>query len=595
MFAILATIIILLIVALYLLVYYQHPDDHNDAWGPKFVVLFGFVLAGWTVMLFPLDVANNEGYSGKHIPADFPAVAKNTKRMSSHFISFFIISFLFPLPDAICIASMIWTGCDGYDTKFCGGLNMEAFWDAIFWLIPIWVFVLIPFSTFFYEADDGTLMMGTAYGANHVRKSRLASACCYQLFVFVIVGAFFLIMYLVFNETNIPVEDYQSTLTIRQLLNSDQNVHDYPDLVDSTGNPNATFTVNGLADMDADDARFYGSVANTGSETLTLQVSVSVFFGGLMAWLGWWLFSLFGGVGLAAMPMDLILTYRDRPRHLDPVEFAEAQMSLRERVNELVDIGELIKIEREQKASAGIVTSGWSLDGDKRKAARDENQAILGFKQAFFLLEKDVEDFQAMSSNYENYNPLIPYISLVLGVCACIMSVFWFLHIIIYVYPDPPLAPFLNNYFEWFDNWFPLFGVLSVALFTSYLLFCAVKGCFKFGVRFMFFQIHPMRVGKTYMSSFMFNIALVLLCALPVVQFAQEAFSEYAAYSTIRQIFGVQVQYLDFFQWFFTKKIFIYILMGVAFLSGLYLWCRPRDQAANPEALRDRLKAHRQG
>ena len=78
MFAILATIIILLIVALYLLVYYQHPDDHNDAWGPKFVVLFGFVLAGWTVMLFPLDVANNEGYSGTHRPADTPAVAKNT-------------------------------------------------------------------------------------------------------------------------------------------------------------------------------------------------------------------------------------------------------------------------------------------------------------------------------------------------------------------------------------------------------------------------------------------------------------------------------------------------------------------------------------
>jgi LMBR1 domain-containing protein 1 len=31
---------------------------------PKVVVLLGFVLAGATVLLLPLDVANNEGYAG---------------------------------------------------------------------------------------------------------------------------------------------------------------------------------------------------------------------------------------------------------------------------------------------------------------------------------------------------------------------------------------------------------------------------------------------------------------------------------------------------------------------------------------------------
>ena len=56
--------VILLIIGLYLLVYYQHPDDHNTAYFPKLVVLLGFVLAGATVLLLPLDVANNEGYAG---------------------------------------------------------------------------------------------------------------------------------------------------------------------------------------------------------------------------------------------------------------------------------------------------------------------------------------------------------------------------------------------------------------------------------------------------------------------------------------------------------------------------------------------------
>jgi LMBR1 domain-containing protein 1 len=57
---------ILLIGGFYLLVYYQHPDDHNEAWIPKLVVLLGFVLAGGTVLLLPLDVANNEGYAGTY-------------------------------------------------------------------------------------------------------------------------------------------------------------------------------------------------------------------------------------------------------------------------------------------------------------------------------------------------------------------------------------------------------------------------------------------------------------------------------------------------------------------------------------------------
>jgi LMBR1 domain-containing protein 1 len=57
---------VLLVAAVYLLIFYQHPDDHNEAYMPKLVVLIGFVLAGATVLLLPLDVANNEGYAGTY-------------------------------------------------------------------------------------------------------------------------------------------------------------------------------------------------------------------------------------------------------------------------------------------------------------------------------------------------------------------------------------------------------------------------------------------------------------------------------------------------------------------------------------------------
>jgi LMBR1 domain-containing protein 1 len=61
---IVVSLVILLVVGLYFVIKYQHPDDKNDAYFPKLVVLFGFVLAGATVLLLPLDVANNEGFAG---------------------------------------------------------------------------------------------------------------------------------------------------------------------------------------------------------------------------------------------------------------------------------------------------------------------------------------------------------------------------------------------------------------------------------------------------------------------------------------------------------------------------------------------------
>jgi hypothetical protein len=80
--------------------------------------------------------------------------------------------------------------------------------------------------------------------------------------------------------------------------------------------------------------------------------------------------------------------------------------------------------------------------------------------------------------------------------------------------PRPQLNPLLNTYFIQFDNWFPLFGTISIAIFGLYLLLAVAKGNAKFGTRFFLIKVHPMEPGKTLMNSFMFNVALVLLCTL---------------------------------------------------------------------------------
>ena len=461
---------------------------------------------------------------------------------------------------------------------------MDMMWTVVFWLIPCWVFILIPFSTFYYEADDGMLMAGTSVSPNPVRKSRIAQALCYEIFVLIIFGLLFSMTYLFLSDASIPVQVYTGA-TIGQALEVGVLFQ-----TDSTG---SSFTASDLEAVQRQDRILYQLVSGPMEETLTLQVDVATFWGGLMAWLGWFLFAIFGGIGMAALPLDLILKFTQRPKHMDAVEFADAKMGLQQRVNELVEIGEQLKIEREEKKNLPSQSGGF-FNRQARQARNEELKTMREFKSAVFLLEQDVDDFQAYSSNAEAYNPLIPYIAIILGLFALIISLFWIAQIILYIIIQPPVTPLLNNYFQWFDNWFPLFGVLSVAIFTMYLLFCAMKGCFKFGLRFLLVDLHPMRPGRTYMSSFMFNIGLVLLCALPVVQFAQEAFSDYARNTTIRQLYGIQIQYLQFFHYFWTTNAFIYAFLAMSGLTALYLACKPGDKdAVNGQALRDRLKSRR--
>ncbi|GMH95009.1 hypothetical protein TL16_g13056 [Triparma laevis f. inornata] len=438
--------IILLVINVYLIVLYQHPDDKNEALLPKILILIGFTIAQGSVLLLPLDVANNEGYAG-------------------------------------CSS--------GFDTDSCGGLNMNLLWEIIYITILVYVTFFIPFAIFYYEADDG---MGNS------GESMFCGALKYEILVLIASTLTLVLMYSYLGTTNIPVTTYTA------------------------------------------------AVASHTSWTISA---------------GSW------------------------PRHMDAIEFAEAQLSVRTRVNELIEIGELLKRERVTKAESSL--GYWA----NRRSNKNDRQTVNKFKQAVFMLENDVEELKLCHENYASYNPLVPIFQLFLGLISMILSLLWILQICLFILPSPPLTPFLNDYFEWFDTWFSLFGVISVAVFSMYLQACVVKGCFKFGVRFFFITLHPMKVNGTYMNSFLFNLGLILLCSLPVVQFSTIAFSDYARFTNVNQIFGVQIKYLQFFSYFWTTNAFIYAILGMAVLSSVYLMCKPRDTPADPMKLKENLKMNR--
>jgi len=524
---------ILLLCFYYLLVHYQHPDDKNSSYFAKMVVLFGLTLAGVTVLGFPLDIMNKAGY----------------------------------------------VGCDSFDPKFCIGLDMQLFWNIIFWAIPIWIFVLIPFSTFYYEADDEDFL-AVMVGATPSRlkpRSKFVQALCSLAVVLIIVILIFGLTYLFFKDTKIPVEIYkQQRLTNLDSVKGSKN--------------ESEFILSDIRSFRNDNTTLSPPENSSESEDITLRISFSTFFAGLMAWVGWFFFAIFGGVGLPALPLDLILGFINRPRYMNPEESSEAKAGIQKRINEMVEAGEQLKRFREE--SGRLDDSGLSsgVEGvfNSLKDSRSDRKTLREFKAAVFLLEKDVSDFTSASSASEKYNPLLPWIGLFAGVFSSVISLAWICHIAVFLLPPTPISPFLNAFLM---NIPTEIGIIIVSIFTFYLLLCAIKGCFKFGLRFLCMAIHPMEHGKTYMSSFMFNVALILICCLPVIQFCTQAFSIYAQFSTARQLFGVQIENLLFFSFFWRQKIFIYAMFAIMIVTVIWLiLLKATKRERNNEVLLERLR-----
>ncbi len=101
--------VLVLLFSLYLLVIFCHPEDKGlgQAVFPKIVIVLGLSISIWTVLLFPLDVANA----------------------------------------ASCAADIPLSSCDSQ-------IPMEELWFALYIANSVLVFVVIPFTFFLYEADS---------------------------------------------------------------------------------------------------------------------------------------------------------------------------------------------------------------------------------------------------------------------------------------------------------------------------------------------------------------------------------------------------------------------------------------------------------
>jgi len=157
-------------------------------------------------------------------------------------------------------------------------------WQIVYLTILGFVTLIIPFAVFHYDAYDIDSKTAKMVGGG-VRQ------CCRAIrwqFVSLVLATCFLIpMYVLLNKTSIPFTNIQ--VNVSQI---------------SAAGPVPVFG----------GAACVGGVACVEEKRkLAMQVTFPVYVMAMMSWVGWFFFVVFGGIGLASLPGELIRNYVDRP------------------------------------------------------------------------------------------------------------------------------------------------------------------------------------------------------------------------------------------------------------------------------------------
>jgi LMBR1 domain-containing protein 1 len=455
--------VIVFISSIYLLVNYQHPDDANQAYFPKFVVVFGLSIAMISILMLPADVANR--HACRHA---------------------------------------IYNGACNLT------LPMKDLWLAIYIVDAILVFFVIPFAMFFYEGDqDKTL------------GKRIKSALIWVVTTAVVCALVLGILYGVIGKVDFSVRHLASATstfpTSWQFSNTQPcigNTARQVCLPLECSISISFYIMSHLCRREFQHLTYSclwlsmqcsAFTANPTSEkTWTMRTTFPEYVVALATIVGSVLFTIFGGVGIACLPLGLITAFIRRPK---------AVITRSQYIKEATELGK--KARELKKAADGLHQEERS--GAKGRKWRKNVKAV---EKELLQLEEDVNLLEEMYPQGEQAETawaftVLGYLAkFILGIVGLIVSIAWVAHIIIYLLVDPPLSPFLNEVFIKLDDVWGLLGTAAFAFFCFYLLLAVIAGAMMLGLKLVFITIHPMKWGATLMNSFLFNVGLILLCSI---------------------------------------------------------------------------------
>ena len=419
-----------------------------------------------------------------------------------------------------------------------GDFRMDIIWKITYILIACFVFFIIPLAISLYECDpDWTCCQ------------KLSNSFCFFICELVVVGALFGITFLFWNKAHIPITSLKCKIDIDNILtNSEQEIN---------------------LDNEKDFNYLCESVVYN---EININVSFPVYIIALLSIISYILFMIFGGVGIFSFPLDLIYSFCTRPVKIKPAKLEEMKKEIVVTAADLKDLGmQLKKLEEKGDHNRNMFS----------KEKRHYNELLKQLKVGVSVID---DQFQIINmQTLANQTSALGYLlQLISGIFCFILSLLWIVQILLYIIikrNGRPIHGFLNIALVKLTDFNLSF--LAICLFTVlslYLLLITLKGNFKFGLRIMILgQIHPMKKDNTYMNSILFNVMLVMLTSVSVIQFSIRAFGEYTSLTDADIIFNTQIKYLSFYSFFFKYNIFEYGLLVIAVISFIYLICRPND------------------
>jgi LMBR1 domain-containing protein 1 len=460
-------------VNIYFVIYFQHPEDKNVAWWPKILVISGLAWGETCVMMLTMDVLNTPPFGGWTIP-------------------------------------------------------MQILWIVFLCLIAAWIVLLIPYSIFYYEADDP--------GVTTCHK--VMSAFWWTLLCMVVAGAICIVVWIFAGVASVP----------------------YVPLSVAAGSASPFLATS-------------PSVPPP-SQLLYIRMNFLLFIFSFTAFVGTFLFVVFAGVGLTALPVHLINGFRQRPRYVPLDKWARMKLELGERCTDLYDTGVLLK--------------------DGKKASRKHYSE---FKAAVYLLEEEWERLKLSREVGNRGTQVLAYVKLALGIVAVCFSLAWMIQIIVTLLWRPTaVIPFLNDMLVLSAQAWGGLPVLLYGFFCVYMLACTLTGNFYFGIRIpLLCSIHPMKPNGTLMSSFMFNVLVFLLAAVACTQFCTLTLNIFTAGSIVNNIFNVTtanmlgIKYVWLYIWYALAVIPVLTLLFM-----LVVTCRGTDSKGFSKELQRRLAESRE-
>lgn len=355
-------------------------------------------------------------------------------------------------------------------------LNTQLMWKILIWVMAAFAIIICPFVIFYYEGYDPE---------QPSRVKQLVRGVTVAGVIFLVFLIVSLIAYTQAGEARVPFQAY-------------------------FGEPQKVLPGAGAVSYNATFA----------TESFDVEVDYEVYVLGLLCMVGWVAFLIYGGIGIAAYPINTLRNFFNRPKRMTSLEFAQQMAVILEKSEALLEMCVTL-----QARSRGSISRA---DSTRINVLRNEVFELEAYQ------DRVIYTFVTMGGS-----PFWVYGRLVLALLSVVIAMAWILHIFIYNTFD--FNPFLNIILVELGALFPLLGVVAYAILSFYLMWATFNGQVALGLRLVFFQIYPMKKHDTLLNALLFNSFLMLITSFAVVQFVARSFRDYAPLSSINGLMNVYI------------------------------------------------------